>query len=131
MAAIRRFMLTFGLISSLFDGLTFALLLWLTDGAPAHFRTGWFVESLLTELWVLLVVRTARPAWRSRPGTLLWSLTLALTGVAIALPYLPASHALFEFTPLPANVLAAVLAITAGYLVCTEFAKRRLFRTLL
>ena len=129
-AAIRRFMLTFGLISSLFDGLTFALLLWLTDGAPAHFRTGWFVESLLTELWVLLVVRTARPAWRSRPGTLLWSLTLALTGVAIALPYLPASHALFEFTPLPANVLAAVLAINAGYLVCTEFAKRRLFSML-
>jgi Mg2+-importing ATPase len=85
------------------------------------------VESLLTELWVLLVVRTARPAWRSRPGTLLWRLTLALTGVALALPYLPASGALFEFTPLPADVLAAVLAISAGYLACTELAKRRLF----
>ena len=126
-AAIRRFMITFGLISSVFDGLTFALLLWLTDGAPAHFRTGWFVESLLTELWVLLVVRTARPAWRSRPGTLLWRLTLVLTGVALALPYLPASGALFEFTPLPGGVLAAVLAITAAYLACTELAKRRLF----
>ncbi len=126
-AAIRRFMITFGLISSVFDGLTFALLLWLTDGAPAHFRTGWFVESLLTELWVLLVVRTARPAWRSRPGTLLWRLTLLLTGVTLALPYLPGSGALFEFTPLPGDVLAAVLAITAAYLICTELAKRRFF----
>ncbi|WP_448509008.1 magnesium-translocating P-type ATPase [Immundisolibacter sp.] len=129
-AAIRRFMLTFGLISSLFDGLTFVTLLWLTDGAPAHFRTGWFVESLLTQLWVLLLMRTARPAWRSRPGQLLWRLTLLLTAVTLALPYLPLSHALFAFTPLPLTVLAAVLGITALYLIATELAKRRLFRGL-
>jgi Mg2+-importing ATPase len=129
-AAIRRFMLTFGLISSLFDGLTFLTLLWLTDGAPAHFRTGWFVESLLTELWVLLLMRTARPAWRSRPGQLLWRLTLVLTAVTLALPYLPLSHMLFDFTPLPLAVLAAVLGITALYLIATELAKRRLFRGL-
>lgn len=131
MAAIRRFMLTFGLISSLFDGLTFGVLLYLTDGAPAHFRTGWFVESLLTELWVLLVVRTARPAYRSRPGPLLGYLTLLLTGVTLILPYMPISHTLFDFTPLPLNVLAAVLVITAVYLVCTELVKQRLFRSMI
>jgi len=103
----------------------------LTDGAPAHFRTGWFVESLLTELWVLMVVRTARPAYRSRPGTLLGYLTLLLTGVTLILPYMPISHALFDFTPLPLNVLAAVLAITAVYLVCTELVKQRLFRSMI
>ena len=112
------------------DGVTVVTLLWLTDGAPAQFRTGWFVESLLTELWVLLLVRTARPAHRSRPGQLLWRLTLLLTGVTLALPYLPLSHRLFDFTPLPVMVLSAVLGITALYLITTELAKRRLFQGL-
>lgn len=125
---IRRFMLTFGLISSLFDGLTFVLLLWMTEGAPKAFRTGWFIESLLTELWVLLVVRTVRPAYRSRPGALLWNLTLLLTGITLLLPYLPFSDTLFDFTPLPASVLFALLMITAAYLVVTEIAKRRFLR---
>lgn len=126
-AAVRRFMLTFGLISSLFDLCTFAALLHLTDGSPAHFRTGWFVESLLTELLVVLVVRTRLPCYRSRPGPLLLGLTLALAVVACSLPYLPGAE-LFEFVPLPAGILAAIAAIVVAYLVTTELAKRRFYR---
>ena len=62
-AIIRRFMVHFGLISTFFDFVTFGVLWWLTAGHEALFRTGWFVESLLSELLVLLVIRTALPAW--------------------------------------------------------------------
>ncbi|MGB2943338.1 MAG: cation transporting ATPase C-terminal domain-containing protein [Candidatus Macondimonas sp.] len=126
-AAVRRFMLTFGLISSLFDGLTFATLLWLTDGSPPHFRTGWFVESLLTELLVVLVVRTRLPCYRSRPGSLLLGLTAILVAVALGLPYLP-GVAVFDFVPLPGPVMAAILGNVGLYLLATEMAKRRFYR---
>ncbi|MES1993249.1 MAG: magnesium-translocating P-type ATPase [Pseudomonadota bacterium] len=126
-AAVRRFMLTFGLISSLFDGLTFVTLLWLTDGSPLHFRTGWFVESLLTQLLVVLVVRTRLPCYRSRPGSLLLGLTAILVAVALGLPYLP-GVAVFDFVPLPGRVMAAIVAIVGLYLLATEMAKRRFYR---
>jgi Mg2+-importing ATPase len=126
-AAVRRFMLTFGLISSLFDGLTFATLFWLTDASAPHFRTGWFVESLLTELLVVLVVRTRLPCYRSRPGNLLLGLTAILVAVALGLPYLP-GVAVFDFVPLPGTVMAAILAIVGLYLLATEMAKRRFYR---
>ena len=64
-------MVTFGLLSSVFDLLTFAVLLGVFRATPETFRTGWFVESLLTELVIALVVRTRRPFFRSRPGRLL------------------------------------------------------------
>ena len=68
MKFLGRFMIEFGLLSSVFDFLTFGLLLWVFAAGPEIFRTGWFVESLLTELVIALVVRTRRPFWRSRPG---------------------------------------------------------------
>src|SRR3954453_11453158 len=64
---IRRFMVTFGPLSSLFDFLTFAVLLAGLGAGAAEFRTGWFVESLATQTLVVFVIRTRRPAWRSRP----------------------------------------------------------------
>ena len=74
MRFIGRFMVEFGVVSSVFDFLTFGVLLVVFRAAPELFRTGWFVESLLTELVIALVVRTRRPFFRSRPGTLLlWS----------------------------------------------------------
>ncbi len=74
MKFLGRFMIEFGLLSSVFDFITFGMLLWGFAAGPELFRTGWFVESLLTELVIALVVRTRRPFWRSRPGTLLlWS----------------------------------------------------------
>ncbi len=126
-ASIRRFMVVFGLLSTVFDFVTFAVLLSLVAGDPGLFRTGWFVESVLSELAVLLVIRTTLPFWRSRPGALLaWS-TLVVALVVLALPYLPHA-ALFDFRPLPARLLGAVLVITAAYVLATELAKRAFFR---
>src|SRR5678809_1166825 len=85
MRFIGRFMLEFGILSSAFDFLTFGALLGLFHATPELFRTGWFVESLLTELVVALVVRTRRPFFRSKPGAVLFWSTLALVGLAPAI----------------------------------------------
>jgi Mg2+-importing ATPase len=127
MRFIQRFMLAFGLLSSTFDGLTFAVLLLGFQAAPAEFRTGWFVQSLLTELVVALVVRTRRVFYESRPGNVLLFSTLMLSVVALAIPYLPGSQAL-GFTPLPLALLLAVIAITALYVASAELLKRWFYR---
>jgi Mg2+-importing ATPase len=126
MRMIGRFMVEFGALSSLFDLATFGLLLYMFLAPAALFRTAWFVESLLTELAVALVVRTRRPFYRSRPGTLLWTTSLAVAAVAIAVPYLPGA-ALLGFVPPPATLLAAVIAITVAYVLVTDVLKRRFF----
>src|SRR5215468_9510248 len=79
---IARFMVEFGVLSSVFDFITFAVLLELFSAPPELFRTGWWVESLLTELVIALVVRTRRPFYRSRPGTFLLVSTVAIAVVA-------------------------------------------------
>jgi Mg2+-importing ATPase len=127
MRFIARFMVEFGLMSSFFDLLTFAALLVVFHATPEVFRTGWFVESLLTELVIALIVRTRRPFFQSRPGsTLLWS-TVALIALALALPYMPLARYL-GFLPIPFSLLLSLIAITAVYVAATEGAKRRLFR---
>ena len=124
-AEVRRFMLVFGLISSLFDLLTFAVLLWWFAAGAALFQTAWFVVSLLTELAVVLVLRTRRVAWRSRPGRLLSASTVAVFAFALWLPYGGSLAALFGFVPLPPSLLAASLLIVAAYVGLTEWAKHR------
>jgi Mg2+-importing ATPase len=121
---IRNFMVVFGLISSAFDLLTFGALWLLSRGVPEIFRTGWFVESLLTELVIVLVVRTRLPVHRSAPGRLLWTSTAAVAALTVAVPWLPGSD-WFGFAPLPGAVLATVLAITLAYAAASELAKRR------
>ncbi len=124
---IGRFMVQFGLLSSIFDVLTFVVLLRLFGGGVALFRTGWFVESLLTELAIALVVRTRRPLFRSRPGgVLLWT-TVAMTAVAFAIPYGPIAGAL-GFVPLPPALLGVMVAITAAYVAAAETAKGFFYR---
>jgi Mg2+-importing ATPase len=123
---IRNFMVIFGLVSSAFDVLTFGVLLFIIHATPEQFRTGWFVESLLTELAIALVVRTRRPFYRSRPGQLLWRSTLVVGLITFTLPYLPFS-AVLGFTPLPLGVLALLLGITALYVAAAELAKRRFY----
>ena len=123
--AVRRFMLVFGSISSAFDFATFSVLLLVFRSEAELFRTGWFVESLLTELGVLLVLRTRRPAYSSKPGRGLAISAALIAAVALALPFLP--HAdLLGFVPLPWPVLAALLAITAAYVAASEGVKRAL-----
>jgi P-type Mg2+ transporter len=126
MRQIGRFMVVFGSLSSIFDLLTFALLLALFSATPALFRTGWFVESLLTELVIALVVRTRRPFYRSRPGRLLLVSTLILIPVSFAIPFAPFASAL-GFVPLPASLAAAICGLGALYVLATELAKARFF----
>jgi Mg2+-importing ATPase len=120
---IRDFMILFGLVSSVFDYATFGVLLLVVRAAPAAFRTAWFVESLLTELVVALVVRTRKPFFRSRPGRLLWVSTLLVAGIALALPYLGIGRAM-GFTPLPFEVVGLLLLIAGLYVAAAEVAKR-------
>jgi len=129
MRFILRFMLQFGLVSSLFDLLTFAVLLGVFAAGPEIFRTGWFVESLLTELVIALVVRTRRPFFRSAPGRFLLVATLVVAALALLLPYLPGA-ALFGFVPLPLAIVALILGLTAAYVLATEALKARFYRTL-
>ncbi len=127
MRFIGRFMVEFGALSSLFDLLTFGALFWYFQASVELFRTGWFVESLLTELLIALVVRTRRPLLRSRPGKLLLGSTVALVALALALPYLPPA-ALLGFRPLPGPMLGVLVAITALYVFAAEAAKRWFYR---
>jgi Mg2+-importing ATPase len=122
-AFIRDYMVLFGLVSSIFDFLTFGALLFLFHAAPPEFRTGWFIESLLSELVIALVVRTRHLFFRSRPGTLLLGSTLAIIAITLVLPYLP-FMSVFGFVPLPAPLMGSVLALTALYVVMTEVAKQ-------
>jgi Mg2+-importing ATPase len=122
---IRNFMVVFGLISSAFDLLTFGALWLLSRGVVEVFRTGWFLESLLTELAIVLVVRTQLPIQRSWPGRLLWTSTAAVAALALVLPWLPGGNAWFDFVRLPLPVLATVLVITLAYAGASELAKRR------
>lgn len=123
---VRDFMLKFGLVSSVFDALTFGALLYVLGAAPAAFRTGWFVESLLTEIAIIFVVRTYKPFWRSRPGRFVLGSALAVAGLALALPYLPGADR-FGFVPLPPGVLVLIVGITAAYAAVSEMIKRRFF----
>jgi Mg2+-importing ATPase len=120
---IRNYMVLFGLVSSIFDFLAFGTLLFVFQASPEEFRTGWFVESLLTELVIALVVRTRHLFFRSRPGTLLLVTTLIFIGITLVLPYLPFTS-VFGFVPLPAPLMLAMLGLTALYVLVTELAKK-------
>jgi P-type Mg2+ transporter len=120
---IRDYMVLFGLVSSIFDFLTFGTLLFFFRASPQEFRTGWFVESLLTELVIALVVRTRHPFFRSRPGNLLLVSTLGFIAITVALPYLP-FVSVFGFIPLPAPLMLSMLGLTTLYVLATELTKK-------
>ena len=123
-AFIRRFMLTFGPISSLFDFLTFGLMLGVLHAGPVEFRTGWFVESLATQTLIIFAIRTRRvPFIRSRPSGVLTAATFAVVAIGVALTISPLAHNL-GFTPLPWQFFAALLTFTIAYLVLVEVTKR-------
>ncbi len=123
---IGRFMVEFGVLSSLFDFLTFAVLLFGFHASTAVFRTGWFVESLFTELVIALVVRTRRPCFRSRPGRLLWVSTVVIAMGALALPFLPGATYL-GFTRPPLALMLAIVGITLLYVGAAEAVKQRFY----
>jgi P-type Mg2+ transporter len=124
---IRNFMLYIGPISSLFDFLTFYVLLRVFHASETQFHTGWFVESLMTQTLVLFVIRTAKNPLQSRPSGLLIATCLAVVGLGIYLPFSSFASAL-GFTPMPASYFAYLSAATLVYLLVVQAAKGRLFR---
>lgn len=125
---IQRFMLVFGLTSSIFDLLTFGVLIYVFKAGQPVFQTSWFMISLLTELAVVLVLRTRKSVFRSRPSRLLLWSTLAVATATFSIPFLGGASALLGFVPLSATELAAVMLIVGGYIVATEIAKGWFFR---
>ena len=119
---LRTFMIVFGLISSVFDLTTFAVLRLGFHAEADLFRTGWFIESTATELAVMLVLRTRRRAWRSRPGTALLSASLAIAAVTVALPFSPLADDLGLTRP-GWGVLLVLALVTLAYVTATEVAK--------
>ncbi len=127
---IRNFMLAVGPISSIFDFLTFVVLLRLFEAGPSLFRSGWFVESLATQTLVLFVIRTAGRPWASRPSAALVATTTAVLLVGVLLPFTPLAGPL-GFVPLPAGFFAFLAAATLAYLAAVELAKGHLMARLL
>ncbi len=121
-AYVQRFMVVFGLISTVFDMLTFGFLILVARETAAIFQTAWFVESLITELAIVLVIRTSKPFWKSRPGRWLVLSTVAVIVLALAVPYLPGAD-WFAFVPLPPHILVGLGVITLLYLAVSEIAK--------
>jgi Mg2+-importing ATPase len=120
---VRRFMVLVGPISSVFDFLTFFVLLHFFHADEKFFHTGWFVESLCTQTLVLFVIRTFERPWRSRPSLALVATVLTVVAVGIALPMTPLA-ALLGFVALPVRYFAFVAVATASYLVLVEMMKR-------
>jgi Mg2+-importing ATPase len=129
MKYIKRFMIIFGIQSSLFDFLTFGLLLYIFQVSPDEFRTGWFMESLLTEIVILLIIRTQRPLYKSKPSTYLLAASLLTFCVSLILPYIPFSK-VFGLIPLPLPLLVAVIGIAAVYSIATELTKKYILKIL-
>ena len=127
-ADVRRFMIVFGLLSSCFDLVTFAVLILVFHAGAVEFQTTWFIVSLLTELAVVLVLRTKKPAYRSRPGRLLLWTTISVSLACLSLPYLGEVAVLFGLEPMPWPLAVAALVIVAGYIVATELGKRWFYR---
>jgi P-type Mg2+ transporter len=124
---LRNFMLSIGPISSLFDFLTFFVLLQVFHASEALFHTGWFVESLATQTLVLFVIRTAGNPLRSRPSAPLAITTVAVVAFAVLLPFTPAARPL-GFVPLPVTFFAFLGGVVGAYLVFVEIVKRHLLR---
>ena len=123
---IRKFMMTFGLVSSIFDYTTFGLLLSL-DVSAEQFRTAWFLESVVSASLIVFVVRSSSAFFKTRPGNYLIAATLSIVGITVALPYSPLAPVI-GFVPLPASLLALLALIVVLYLGTAEITKHVLYR---
>ena len=124
---IERFMLVFGPVSSLFDFLTFFVLLRLFGADAAQFQTGWFVESLATQALVVFVIRTRGAFWRSRPHPILTTLSIGVVVVGLIVPWTPIGT-WFGLVPLPFSFYLFLVAAVGGYLALVEVVKRLFYR---
>ena len=125
---IRKFMLVFGILSSVFDCLTFAVLIWL-GATMEQFRTGWFIESVVSASLIVLVVRSRRGILKSRPSKLLLTATGAVVLAAFVMPCFQFAEWL-GFTPLPAKFYAIIAAIVFLYIIAAEITERVFYRAI-
>jgi len=124
---IRNFMLTFGILSSVFDYLTFGVLLLILHTTTDQFRTGWFIESVISASVTVLVIRTRKPFFRSRPGKYLLIATLLIVIVTILIPFTPLAE-LLGFQPLPVTTLLVIGIIVALYMAAAEMVKKSFYK---
>jgi Mg2+-importing ATPase len=124
---IRKFMLVFGLISSVFDFLTFGVLLLVLPSRVEQFRTGWFTESVISASMIVLVIRSRRPFFKSRPGKYLMAATLLIAVVTLCFPWTPFA-APFGFKPLPISVILMITVIIGLYILTAETIKRLFYK---
>ncbi|WP_228058292.1 cation transporting ATPase C-terminal domain-containing protein [Nostoc sp. LEGE 12447] len=122
-AFIRNFMVVFGLLSSVFDYLTFAAFLLLLHANSAQFRTGWFMESVISASMIVLVIRTRQSILTSKPGKYLLTATITIAIATLLIPYSPVAS-LLGFQPLPIEFLLVLAAIVGLYIICAENVKR-------
>jgi P-type Mg2+ transporter len=127
MKVVRNFMLLIGPISSIYDFLTFYVLLHFFHASQPEFHTGWFVESLATQTLVIFVIRTLGNPFKSRPSLPLTITTILIVAAGIFLPYTPLGR-LFGFVPVPAPFFLFLAVSTVTYLLLVEFGKRLLLR---
>ncbi len=125
--AIRKFMITFGLVSSVFDYLTFGLLLLVLRVNEGQFRTGWFLESVISASIIVLVIRSRKPFFRSRPGKYLLMATLSIAVITLILPFTPVGT-VFGFTSLSFTTYLLLLLIVVVYIIAAEITKTIFYR---
>jgi len=119
---ISKFMLVFGLLSSVFDYLTFGALLFLLHADSAQFRTGWFMESVISASMIVLVIRTRQSIFHSKPSPYLFSATMAIALITLIIPYTPLASVL-GFQALPFSFVLILMAIIALYVTSAEIMK--------
>ena len=124
---IERFMLVFGPVSSVFDFLTFYALLYFFGAGAALFQTGWFIESITTQVLVVFAIRTRRRFFESSPHRFLVAMALGAVAIAVALPLLPVGR-WFGFVAPPSTFYIFLIGATAAYLGVVEIVKRVFFR---
>ena len=125
--AIRKFMITFGLVSSLFDFLTFGILLLVLHANEGQFRTGWFVESVISASVIVLIIRSRKPFFRSKPGKYLLIATISIAVITLILPFTTLGK-VFEFSPLSITTYLLLLLIVTAYVVVAEIVKTIFYR---
>jgi len=127
MKAIRKFMVTFGILGSVFDYMTFCLLLLVFHATRVQFRTAWFVESVVSASLIVLVIRSRKPFFRSRPGNALLLATLSVVVIAVVVPFTPLA-AFLGFGPMPLVFLLCIGLIVSLYIVAAELVKRVFYK---
>jgi len=120
-------MIIFGSVSSVFDYLTFGALLFILHATKDQFRTGWFLESVISASLVVLVIRTRKPFFKSRPGKYLLIVTLLIVPVTFILPYTPIGK-LFDFISMPFSFYWVLGLIIGLYIIAAEMAKKFFYK---